>query len=382
MPPVPIAYFIDHLKVGGAQRHLVEVLRRLDRQRFAPQVWTLRGEGELIQEAEQLAIPVRSFGLGSRLQDLHTVALLRRTAQTLRREHVQIVHTYLSFANIVGTLAAAFARVPVLLVSKRSLDSYHRKFEAWSHWAINRFADKVVANADAVKDFVVKTEGCPAGKIVVIPNGVNDEFVTHSSRDQERAAFGFKPDERVIGTLGRLAWKKGQEYFLEAAATILQTDPRVSFALVGDGPLRSQLEEKTRKLGIAPRVKFLGQRLDSQAMISLFDIFVLPSVIEGMPNALLEAMALEKPVVVTEAGGNAEVVHHEESGLVVPIRNAEAMAQAILRLLKDNVLAQRLAAAARQSVHQHFSFRHTLQAMQTLYEEMLAAKGVQLQTKE
>lgn len=382
MPPVPIAYFIDHLKVGGAQRHLVEVLRRLDRQRFAPQVWTLRGEGELIQEVEQLALPVRSFGLGPRLQDLHTVALLRRTAQTLRSEHVQIVHTYLSFANIVGTLAAALARVPVLLVSKRSLDSYHRKFEAWSHWAINRFADKVVANADAVKDFVIKTEGCPASKLVVIPNGVNDEFVTNSSRDQERAACGFKPNERVIGTLGRLAWKKGQEYFLEAAATILHTDPSVSFALVGDGPLRSQLEEQTQQLGIASRVKFLGQRLDSQAMISLFDIFVLPSVIEGMPNALLEAMALEKPVVVTEAGGNAEVVKHEESGLVVPIRNAEAMAQAVLRLLKDSVLAQRFAAAARQSVHQRFSFRHTLQAMQTLYEEMLAAKGVQLQTKE
>ncbi len=377
MSPVPIAYFIDHLKVGGAQRHLVEILRRLDRQRFAPQVWTLRGEGELIQEAEQLAIPVRSFGLGPRLQDLRTVALLRRAAQTLRREHVQIVHTYLSFANIVGTLAAALARVPVLLVSKRSLDSYPKKFEAWSHWAINRFADKVVANADAVKDFVVKTEGCPADKIVVIPNGVNDEFATNGSRGQERAAFGFKPDEQVVGTLGRLAWKKGQEYFLEAAAIVLRTEPRVTFALVGDGPLRSQLEEKTRELGIASQVKFLGQRLNSQAMISLFDIFVLPSVIEGMPNALLEAMALGKPVVVTEAGGNAEVVQHEGTGLVVPIRNAEAMAQAVIRLLRDKASAQRFADAARQSVRQHFSFRHTLQAMETLYEEMLAEKHVQ-----
>lgn len=377
MSPVPIAYFIDHLKVGGAQRHLVEILRRLDRQRFAPQVWTLRGEGELIQEAEQLAIPVRSFGLGPRLQDPRTVALLRRAAQTLRREHVQIVHTYLSFANIVGTLAAALARVPVLLVSKRSLDSYPKKFEAWSHWAINRFADKVVANADAVKDFVVKTEGCPADKIVVIPNGVNDEFVTNGSRGQEQAVFGFKPDEQVVGTLGRLAWKKGQEYFLEAAAIVLRTEPRVTFALVGDGPLRSQLEEKTRELGIASQVKFLGQRLNSQAMISLFDIFVLPSVIEGMPNALLEAMALGKPVVVTEAGGNAEVVQHEGTGLVVPIRNAEAMAQAVIRLLRDKASAQRFADAARQSVRQHFSFRHTLQAMETLYEEMLAKKHVQ-----
>jgi glycosyltransferase involved in cell wall biosynthesis len=125
-------------------------------------------------------------------------------------------------------------------------------------------------------------------------------------------------------------------------------------------------------------VKFLGQRLDSQAVISLFDIFVLPSVIEGMPNALLEAMALEKPVVVTDAGGNAEVVRRDETGLVVPTRNAEEMAHAILRLLKDDALARRFATAARQSVNQRFSFRHTLQAMETLYAEMLAEKGVQL----
>jgi glycosyltransferase involved in cell wall biosynthesis len=291
---------------------------------------------------------------------------------------VQIVHTYLSFANIIGTLTAAFARVPVLLVSKRSLDSYQKKLEAWSHWAINRFADKVVANADAVKDFVIKTEGCPADKIVVIPNGINDEFVANGSREQERAALGFESRDHVIGTLGRLAWKKGHEYFLEAASVVLRADPQAIFAVVGDGPLRGPLEEKARTLGIAHRVKFLGQRLDSQAVISLFDIFVLPSVIEGMPNALLEAMALEKPVVVTDAGGNAEVVRHNESGLVVPTRDAEALARAILQLLKDPALAQRYATSARQSVRQRFSFRQTLQAMETLYEEMLAAKGIPL----
>jgi glycosyltransferase involved in cell wall biosynthesis len=377
MPPVPVAYFIDHLKVGGAQRHLIEVLRRLDRQRFAPQVWTLRGEGELIAEAEQFGIPVRSFGLGARLQDLGTIPLFRRAIRLLRQDHVQIVHCYLSFANVIGALTAMLARIPILLVSKRSLDSYHKKVEAWSHWAVNRFADKVVANADAVKDFVIQTEGCPASKIVVIPNGVNDEFVANGSRERERAALGLAPHDRVIGTLGRLAWKKGHEYFLQAAVEILREEPTVTFVLVGDGPLRSQLEEQARASGIASRVRFLGQRLDSQAVISLFDIFVLPSVIEGMPNALLEAMALTKPVVVTDAGGNAEVVAHGETGFVVPPRQPDEMAQAVLQLLRNDTLARRFAAAARQSVHRRFSFRHTLQAMETLYEAMLAAKGIQ-----
>lgn len=378
MPPVRLAYFIDHLKVGGAQRHLIEVLRRLDRKRFSPQVWTLRGEGELIQEAVQLDVPVRSFGLGARLQDPHAILLFRRAVQQLRQERVQIVHTYLSFANIVGALTAAFARVPILLISKRSLDHYGKKLEAWSHWAVNRFADRVVVNADAVKEFVIKTEGCPADKIIVIPNGINDEFVANGARDRERAALGLGPRDRVVGTLGRLAWKKGQEYFLSAAATILKEEPKVTFVLVGDGPLRAQLEEQARALGINAQVKFLGQRLDSQTVISLFDIFVLPSVIEGMPNALLEAMALEKPVVVTNAGGNAEVVQDGVTGFVVPTRQPAEMAQRILQLLRHEALAQDFAAAARRFVRQRYSFHRTLQAMETLYNDMLAVKSGQI----
>lgn len=376
MPPVPVAYFIDHLKVGGAQRHLIEVLRHLDRRRFAPQVWTLRGEGELIAEAEQLGLSVRSFGLGARLQEAHTFPLFRRAVRSLRQDGVQLLHCYLSFANIVGTLLAACARIPVLLVSKRSLDTYQRRIEAWSHWAVNRFADKVIANADAVREFVIRTEGCPAHKIIVIPNGINDEFAANGVRDRERALLGFGPQTRVVGTLGRLAWKKGQEYFLRAAAEIARCEQDVTFVLVGDGPLRTQLEAQAHSLGIASRVKFLGQRLDSQAVISMFDIFVLPSVIEGMPNALLEAMALEKPVVVTNAGGNAEVVAHGETGLVVATRQSGEMAQAILQLLRDQALAQQFAQAARQFVHQRFSFRHTLHAMESLYTKMLTAKGI------
>lgn len=381
MRQVQLAYFIDHLKVGGAQRHLIEVLRRLDRRRFAPQVWTLRGEGELIPEAERLGTPVRSFGLGERLQELKSIPLFLRAVNQLRKEHVHIVHCYLSFANVVGTLTAVLARIPILLVSKRSLDSYQRRLELWGHWAANRFADRVVANALAVKRFVIETEHCPADKIVVIPNGIDDGFVTqegNGGQEAERAALGLGPQERVVGTLGRLAWKKGQEYFLQAAAAVLRQAPQTTFVLVGDGPLRKHLEDQARALGIWSHVKFLGQRLDSQRIISLFDVFVLPSVIEGMPNALLEALALAKPVVVTEVGGNAEVVTNGETGIVVPPRHPTEMAEAILRLLRDQNLSRRLGEAGRQMVTRRFCFRHTLHAMESLYEKLLEEKGVRV----
>ncbi len=378
MGNVRVAYFIDHLKLGGAQTHLVEVLRRLDRQRFSPQVWTLRGEGELISEAERLGVPVRSFGLGKRLQELRSVRLFMRAILQLRRERVHIVHSYLSFANVVGTLAGALAQVPILLVSKRSLDSYRKRTEAWGQWVANRLADRVVANAMAVKRFVAQTEGCPADKIVIIPNGINGDFVANGSGESERAALGLGPEDRVVGTVGRLAWKKGYNYFLKAAAEVLRKEPRVTFVLVGDGPLRQSLEEQARSLGISPQVRFLGKRLNGREVISLFDVFVLSSVIEGMPNALLEAMALARPVVVTDVGGNAEVVDHEETGIVVASQNTEGMARAVIRLLRDKKLSRRLGEAGQRAVRQRFCFSETIHAMEALYEELLQAKGVQI----
>ncbi len=376
MGRVRIAYFIDHLKVGGAQRHLLEVLRRLDRRRFFPQVWTLKGEGELIPQVEELGVTVRSFGLGSRLQEARSLGRLIRAARTLRAERVRIVHCYLSLANVVGALAAALARVPVLLVSKRSLDRYGRWRELWGQRLANRLADRVVANARAVKSFVVREEGCPEDKVVVIPNGIHEDFSRDGCPKGGREALGVKMGGRVVGSVGRLAWKKGYEYFLEAAARVLEEEAGVTFALVGDGPLRPKLEEQARRLGISSRVCFLGQRLDGREVLAALDVFVLSSVIEGMPNALLEALALAKPVVVTDVGGNAEVVTHGKTGLLVPPRQSEELARSILSLLRQRDWARGLGEAGRRDVLERFGFPLVLEALESLYNGLLKEKGL------
>lgn len=237
MSSVQLAYFIDHLKVSGPQRHLVQVLRQIDKTRFSPQVWTLRGEGELIAEIEHLGIPVYSVGLGKRLLDLNSLPILLRVVRSLKQDRVHIVHCYLSVANVVGTLAAILAHVPVRIVSKRSLDQYDRRMEAWAHWVVNRVADRVTAVAEAVKQFVIQEEGCPSHKIIVIPNGVSN--VTFSS-----AQVTLRPDTagKIVGTLGRLEWKKGHEYLISAVAEVLRQEPETTFVLIGDGALRHKLE--------------------------------------------------------------------------------------------------------------------------------------------
>ena len=381
MGRIRIAYFIDHLKVGGAQRHLIDLVRGLDRDRFDPQVWLLRRDGHLVDEIEALEIPVQTVGVRNRLIEANSAWILGRVSRQLRRDRVKIVHTYLSDANVVGAVASMVARIPILLVSKRSLDRYAKRSQRWTHYIVNCLSDRVVANAQAIKDFVVRHEGCPVEKIVVIPNGIKKGATPLLSNGQARAmrqSLGLGPSEHIVGTIGRLVWKKGHEHFLEAASTVLRQEPNTTFVMVGDGPRRRELEQYAQDLGIAQQVRFLGQRVDTQKLLSIFDTFVLPSVIEGMPNALLEALAASRPVVVTDVGGNGEIVTDGQTGIIVPPRDPLVMAESIIRLLRDRDLARQLGLNGAHFVTEHFHFDRTLDAMQSLYEEVLSENGIEM----
>jgi glycosyltransferase involved in cell wall biosynthesis len=239
-----------------------------------------------------------------------------------------------------------------------------------------------------VRNVVVEHEWCPPERIELIPNGValpaseapsavNDAAVIPSAQTENRRADG-----PLVGMVGRLSWKKGYEHALDAAALLREHVPAVRFEIVGDGPLRGALEQQTANLGLEATVRFLGQRRDVPDLMRRFDCFVLSSVIEGMPNALLEAMALGLPVVTTSAGGSAEVVVDGESGFVVPPADPTALAGAIERVLADRALARRLGEQAARRVHERFSLAAMLGAIDALYRKELARAGIRLPTIE
>ena len=346
MSGVPILYVVPTLDIGGTQRHLVELLGGLDRRAFAPALYCLRAEGRLIPEVRALGVEVIDGHAGETLKGPELVRAVLGLRAVLRRRGVQIVHSYLFHANLLGTLAARLARVPVALVSKRSLDVYGATERTVCRVA-NGLADRVTANAEAVRRHVHRFEGCPLEKIAVLPNGVDSRRVTDESGRASRPLRDAGESGPVVGTLGRLSTKKGQIDLIDAAAVVVSRVPEARFVLVGDGPLRPELEQRVTALGLDKRVRFLGSVTEGARLLGQMDLFVLPSHMEGMPNALIEAMAAGRPTVATDAGGNAEVVADGETGLIVPPRNPARLADAILTLLKDPERAEAMGRAGR-----------------------------------
>ncbi len=373
---IRVAYVVDHLEMGGAQRHLLEVVRGLSGRGYGLEIWTAAAKpGVLASAFEGAGVPVRSFGIDTTMLRPATLAAVARVARELRQRGVHVVHGYLFEGNLLATLVGRLGRVPVTLVSKRSLDRYARLDRRIAAWASNRLADRVLVNAVAVGQVVAEHEWCSPRRMTVIRNGVAlpsqlDGAVAHLETPDPRG------DGPLVGMVGRLSWKKGYEFALAAAARLHERIPALRFDVVGDGPLREDLERAAASLGLRDTVRFLGERRDAPDLMRTFDCYVLSSVIEGMPNALLEAMALGRPVVTTSAGGSAEVVVDGESGLVVPPGDAEALADAVLRVLVDPALAARLGAAGQRRAREHFSLEAMLGALDSLYRSRLSRAGI------
>jgi glycosyltransferase involved in cell wall biosynthesis len=208
--------------------------------------------------------------------------------------------------------------------------------------------------------------------MVLVPNGVSDATLAWSAdRAAVRRGLDLPPEAPVVGALSRLAWKKGLRHLVEAAPRLLESVPDAHVLIAGDGELRAELERQARSLGVASRVRFLGTRRDPLDLLAAFDVFVLPSVVEGMSNAVLEAMARALPVVATDVGGNPEIVGDGETGFIVPPADPAALAAALGKLLQAPELAREMGAAGRRRVEQRYRVGHMVAAVERLYDELL-----------
>jgi glycosyltransferase involved in cell wall biosynthesis len=383
--PTAIAYVIPRMAIGGAQTHLLQVLRLLDRRRFNPVLCCLASDRQdpiqLLHRVRELEVPIVDAQLRdvpSSLVRPHTFGQMARIAGELRRRRVQIVHSYLFHANWFGTLTARLGRIPVAIVSKRSMDVYHRARDRWACRVVNHLADRVTVNAEAVRDHVHRWERCPLAKIVVIANGV--ELRNRAGPPPAPAAEELnRLGSPLVGSIARLVWKRGHKELLAAAAVVARQEPAVRFVLIGDGPLRPGLEREAATLGLNGRLRFLGAVPDAAALLPSLDVFVLPSIWEGMSNALLEAMAAGKPVIATSVGGNPELITHEKTGLLVPPGDVEALAAAILRLVREPALARSMAEAARQRMASEFTLERMVRRLEQLYDDSLGG-GVRMRS--
>lgn len=373
-----ILYPINELRIGGAEQQLLELVRGLDKRRFRPIVAPLLPDGPLAPEFR--AVP------GVEVANLHRrgrydFAPLWRVAALLRAHRVDIVQPFLSPATLFGLLPALLVGTPVKVVTERCGVRRNRHLGYKLYRAIEdtltRFADAVVANSAAGRDLLLR-RGISPVRIRVIYNGISLERlrVAPARVAAVRARLGVPPGGHVVGILASLTPPKGHATFLHAAAICSSLRPALRWAIVGDGPLRTELAALATRLGLAERVVFFGYQRRVADYLAACDLLVSSSRDnEGCSNSILEAMALGVPVVATDIGGNRELVQDRLTGYLVPVGDDLALAGAIEHALDGVAERRAIAARARQMVDTRFGLARMVGEYQALYADLLAAKG-------
>ena len=359
--PVPIAIVVSTFDPGGTERQMSELICRLDQQRFKVHPVCFRRQGVWLPGVEGSVGIVTEFPLRS-FRHPSVAGLGVRFARWCRAHQIALVQTCDIYANIFALPAAALARVPVRIGSRRGIVN---PAGTPGLLALQRlaylFAHRVVANSGAAAD-CLRAEGLPGGKIRAIANGIDLEMFQAAPR-RDRL--------RVITTVANLRNGKGHETLLRAFARVIRRVPDVRLHLIGDGERRRALEELAVDLGIAAHVEFFGHRHDVPACLAESDIFAFPSFMEASPNSVIEAMAARLPVVATHVGGIPEIIEDGRNGLLVPPRNDEALAAALLRVIDTPAHAAALADAARQTIERRYSYERMVKEFETLYVDEL-----------
>jgi len=372
--PLRLLHIVKNLPTGGIQRQLLELLRRYDRKRVLPLVCSIKDKGQIGMEIETLGVEVICLDRPKEGFDLFALIDLYKL---IKEREIQIVRTHSFKANLHGIIAARMAGVPCIVASVHNVYEKERERNFGrriSNRCLSNYADKIVAVSNAVKSDIMKYDGIAGEKVEIIYNGIDIDKFKSSAGSPVRERLGIPQGIPVIGTVGRLHPQKGQKYLLGAVSVLKNKFPALRLLLVGDGPLRKELEDYAETLGITENVLFLGMRRDIPELLSAMDIFVFPSLWEGLGNVLIEAMAAGKPVVATDIPPVREIVTSEDSGFLVPPADSQALAEAIALILEDSALREALGeAAAERSAF--FSVDRTVSAYIRQFEEILLGKG-------
>ena len=352
---------------GGAETVVASVASGLNASRYRSIVCLFR-DGWLRHRCEQLGLETHVVPI----RGLLDLRWLRHFTRLLRERHVELIHAHEFGANTYGTLAGRLARVPVVATVHGRSYYPDRGDRRMAYRMVSRAA-AMVAVSQEVKRFVVERTGVSARRVRVVYNGIRAaESVSPEAQASLRAELGIRDEERVVVLVGSLYSVKGHQYLLEAAPSILQACPSTVFLFAGRGEREMALKEQALSLGIDARVRFLGFRQDIPALLRMCDVFVQPSLSEGLSIAILEAMAAAKPVVTTRVGGNPELVVDGETGILVEPADAGGVASAVIRILSNPAEARRLGKNGLSRVSNQFTAAAMVREYEAIYD---AAQG-------
>src|SRR5262245_15693457 len=360
--PTPILVVSNHgAVVGGGELSLLDLLRGLDRCRWAPAL-VVPDDGAVAARGRNLGLPIHVVPLPTLRRPGYALASgVRTLGRLLRTTGAALIHANGSRAMMYGGLAGRTTGRPAI---------WHVRI-AQSDGVVDRalyaLATGVIATSDAVA-----RRFCGAAKVRLVPNGIDlTRFTPRAPSPALRAALGVPPASPLVVSIGRFVAEKGHRHLLEAAARIERTRPGAHWVLVGAGELEAPLRHQARGLGLASQVHFTGWREDIPDVLAVSDVFVLPSESEGFGRVVVEAMAMAHPVVATAVGGVPEIVRDGETGILVPPSDPAALADAVCSLLDDPARASRLGAAGRARAESRFSLTAHIDGVERVYTQVL-----------
>jgi glycosyltransferase involved in cell wall biosynthesis len=374
---IKLLTMLTSFQVGGTERQVANVALGLDATGFELHLACLRNIGELKQELEVLPIPRPVFDIGS-LYSFRTFSEAIRLARYIRKHAIQVVHTYGLYPNIFAVPVARLSGAQIVIASIRDCGDILKPWQRWLQRLTCRLADCVLVNAEAIREVLIR-QGYRPSQIVVIRNGIaQPKTMRHEINCSVREELGLAPSAPLIMMFSRLNHMKGVEYFLDAASMVALRFPEAHFLIVGDGAIKDELQHRAAYLGLTGKIAFTGFRTDVPRLLSEVSLSVLPSLSEGLSNTLLESMAAGVPVVATRVGGNPEIIEDGLSGLLVPPRDSAMLADAMLTILKNPVLASKLGKEGKRRVTDVFSMERSVRAIECLYQRLARAPGRRL----
>ena len=356
--------------VGGAEEMVLNLVQHLP-SRFEPMVCCINQAGPIGEEIRKTGTPVSVLGLTPGLRHPWAVAGIRRY---LRETQPTIVHTFLLTASLYGRLAAILEGVPIVIGTEVNIYERKRPHHVLAERMLMAKTDRVIVSANSVRDFYVDQIHADPDKIDVVYNAVDWKSIQPTeSREHMRASLGLGAGAKVAGMIARLTEQKGHRFLFEAMTTPALAD--LQLIVVGDGDLRESLKSEADRLGIASRVHFLGARRDLGNLLAAMDVFVMPSLWEGLPLSLILAMGAAMPTVATAVAGIPEIVVHRETGWLVPAGDAPALATALAEVFADSARAARVGRAAREFVLPRFGVDEYINSVSGLYDRLLRERA-------
>jgi glycosyltransferase involved in cell wall biosynthesis len=355
-----VLFLLTTLDRGGAEKAVTRLALGLPRSKYAVRVGALQGRsGSVAADLAGTPVPVHDL----RMRGKWDAGVAWRLARLLRRERIAILFAFLFHPTVVSRLVGRACGVPIRISSERIMDWEGRSRRLVNRWTVP-LATHVVAVSDRVAAYARSALRVPAERLSTIPNGVDVE------RFRPPASRGGS-GEPVIGCTARLHRKNDHASLVRAFARITPGWPEARLLLVGRGPEEAGLRGLAKALGVASRVRFVGEQADVAPFLAEMDLYVQPSVAEGMPNSILEAMAAGLPVVATAVGGTPEVVIDGETGLLVPPGDSAALAAAVTRCLRDPVALAAFGRAGRARVEAHFGEAAMLSRVEALLDRLV-----------